>query len=1288
MLSALTQRQLESVFVNLPRIIEDAFKSYELKEGAFEVRAEKELYNELYLDLINTVFERIEGEQPIRILPFYNKLLFITIKLNFNTERFLSLLKLIEVGVIAYLDREGIKNTNIEQSFLRYIESISNAIKTRDIFLKGTNVDELIQIIDEYAPSTAIVDRTIAASRLDGRRVYSLFSKDFYWEYQKKQNQKSEVFSGIRKTVYNNKLYLLNQGIAIPSYDSFDDEEWGEYTSKYLIKSKTFNEKLNSNLKTYISNALKTSKDINSSISDSKVEQLESNITYDQKDLKSSFGGAGENVVENVILLKTILKYFGNSQASPVGSVDYISLLCEYLYAFCFGRKINGGFSDVGGTSLLGDFNTLFSYGSNVNKIAGLKFLEGFKSLKSFSQNLDLPLDIEIKEEKEKLIYSAIYNPIYAKYISGIKDRYIAEDRNPYIKEVGVDLILFGLETILQTANRLGDTIEAIKISLDQSGILPGYEGLGPISIQIEEFSKVFITTSELDTKYANSKILPGFNGLLKYLVSSYQKLSDTVIYPSFTSESLENFNEWGREVENALGRLISNIKNLGYSPGNFVPNISFKYSAKDREIVIDQLRSLNFQENEINKFLSVESFEELLSIFSPITDSLDQVSFFKGYELTQLIYEFGGESAVDNYLSYLYSQDENGLLRVLNNTLKNKNKVSIYNENRFGKLVGLLINLTFAIDPDQLALFKDYLSGSNLDLFKSIEFLLQNRNANILLDKDNIEILAPLVESLIYGRSIFGYNSYSIGYGVADREAPLALQQLEDLIDKDLGRASIPLLRNLFDKFNGLSVKELIKIIGPGSFNTEYGQLVNGYEGGKLTKLINYAYFSGLLHRISYYTNSYQVPNFYISPNVSIRLDQFLVILESIKDLLNIVLTNLSGSIEFPFEDTNSNLYSFENIFNTQNKKIEEISKIVRNLVPINRDISNIASPSINGEAIIVGAPGTGNSPIPESIPIENSITPEQASQLSTVISRDYSFISDKKFNSTSESDIINKFVKFIEKSRKISKLNSGQSLISENIITEENSNLLKNPTTTQEDKPLVSLGDDKNVEGMLPAFYASTPFSEGVEKDQEDLLVSKKLISKFDPLESCKKFGGENCEDRVQTNINTCGAITNSAIYPEKDTAPVSTVLNGSVPIDRPLGSSDPQTRLSNVFIPNGKNNKPGYFDLLGDGVKITTNSEPVRLNIDAEPYVFKKESSLDKEGLLSQYYSSEFGLIEAIKAGWEKDDPFNCSLLEDPYAYQACMNLLKCKKFKREKGMSVLKFCPKTLAGGLLK
>ena len=93
-------------------------------------------------------------------------------------------------------------------------------------------------------------------------------------------------------------------------------------------------------------------------------------------------------------------------------------------------------------------------------------------------------------------------------------------------------------------------------------------------------------------------------------------------------------------------------------------------------------------------------------------------------------------------------------------------------------------------------------------------------------------------------------------------------------------------------------------------------------------------------------------------------------------------------------------------------------------------------------------------------------------------------------------------------------------------------------------------------------------------------------------------------------------------------------------------------------------------------------------MRLNIDAEPYVFKKESSLDKEGLLSQYYSSEFGLIEAIKAGWEKDDPFNCSLLEDPYAYQACMNLLKCKKFKREKGMSVLKFCPKTLAGGLLK
>lgn len=1280
MLSGLTLRQLESLIANLPRLVEASFSAYEERVGKFEIQADKKMYQEAYYDLFREIFFRIQELKPLTILPLYEKLSYILVKLNFNIELFSGLLLTTQGGFVDFILKVGGRNNQLEQYIDKYISDILEALIERKLFFKGLSADQLVQLVEEYAPSAVVIKDSFTSKTLSGRTIYPLFSKDHYWETQKESYLNDDKGYSTRTiTIYNNKVYSLNQNIAVPSIDTFSVDEWGEFKSKFLSRNNTFNNRLRTNLKTYTTSALENAQDINGVISDSKIKQIESDIVYDEKDLTLTFGGIGNKIIKNVLSLKTIINYFGAAENSPVGNVDYIASFCEYLYASSYGRRINNGFSDLRGISLLGNFDALFAYESKTNRIAGLKFLENFKSLRSFKQRITLPNDILFEQSEEGIISSVRYNPIYAKYVSGLQDRYILEIRNPYVEQTNVDLILFGIEKISEIANRLGDTLEAVKQTLDSSGILPGYEGLGPISIQINELSKVFIPNYIFESNYANSKVLPGLNGFTRYLLDSYNRLSNVTISPPLTGQALDFINRWGRLIQSSLESIITDINAIGYSPGQFIPNISFKFSTLEKERLVGQLRSLNFQESEISQFLSVESFEDLLIKFAPISDSADQISFLRAYELSQLVYEFGGESAIDSYINYLYSKDENNLTNLLTTTIKDKTDAAVYNEYRYGKLVGSLINLTFAVDPSQLSLFKTYLSGNNLTLFESISYLLQNKEANLVLDSEKINLLKPLVESLIYGKSPFGFNGPNVDYSVANKESPLALKQLTEILDKNLGNTSTTLIQGLYDKSNGLTPKELITILNTGSFHTDYGQLISGYSGGRLTKVINYAYLSGLLHKLSYYSNSYQVPNFYVSGETTVRLDALVEIIRSLSSIIDLTLTNFSNSLEYNLSQDSVNLYPFENILQTQNKRIEEASKIIKGLVPINGDVSNFGSPVINGEAEIIGAPGIGNSPVPESISKEDSITPEQAIALAPQISSAFSFLSPKNTSGISEKDIINKFVSFIEENKLIVGINS------QKVVAEANSNYLdkKEETSKATSGPVAS----RSIELEPPFSYVAGKSLQDVliEGEKENLLTEGLLVP-FDAIESCKRFGGQNCEERFPTSINTCGDILNKAIYSERDNTTFTPVQNGSILIDRPYGKTE-GIKQAEFFIPNGPTNKPRHFDLLGENIKITNNSSPIRPGIFSDPIVFTKDSNED-ESLFALYYSSEFGLIEAIKKGWERDDPFKCALLDDPYAYNACMNLLKCKRFKREGGISSLRFCPKTLSGGLLK
>ena len=1293
MLSGQTASQLNIILGSLSQVVSLSIDAYEREVIKIQSEVEREISEEALRLILSNMLQRIVEEKPTSVYPLYATISKSLIDVNFNVAVFIvSLTAAKQIANEIIFTATGRTDTEAGRFISNYIDVIIKSIANLDLYTRGLTSDQLIQLIAPYAPSEALREVRIPFDKtkaFDGKN-YVLFDKDIYWEEQVKQMKETKQTIVFPFTIYENKFYTLNSGVSVID-TNFSELQWSEYSSKFLNKSKTFNKKLADNVNRYITKTLESSEDINQSISDSFVEKIDSNLMYTEKDLDNSFAGKGSDILSNLLTLKTVCYYFGNNEASPIGNVDYIASFCEYLYSFCYGRVLEAGYSNIDGVNLFGKFNEIFFYGTRENKMAGLSYLDSFSSLKSFNQGLtiyDINKNILDDNTVEKTqitdnnyLVNIKYNPIYSKYKYGLEDRFKFNVKNPYVDnyEFNIDVILFGIESIYNISNGLGGLISAVNSTLDDSGRLPGYEGLGPISVQIEELSKIFVDPRTLEYLAQSGKVLPGLNGLSRYLLDSYKKLISVVPDVPFTGDALRRISTWGRKIQYALENMYSEINAIGYAAGTFIPNISFKSHPIDQSQVVDQLRSLNFQESEINLFLSCETFEDLVLKFAPITDSKDQISFFKGYELAQLIYEFGGESAIDSYISYLYSNNENDLTSLLEISLKNQSKASVYNSQRFGKLVGLMINLTHAIDPDQLKIFKRYLEGNRLTFFESISFLLNNDEVNILLGEEEINLLKPVADSLIYGKSPFGLDSYSLDYQTAYKEAPVSLQQWTDIFDKNIGEASTNLIRNLYDKSNGLTSKEILMLLNPQSFNSELGQILNGYEGGKLTRFINYAYLSGILFKVGYYNNSYQIPNFFVSGAGPVKLEMLVGTIQSLITSLEITLTNFVNNIEDDLSQEDEELYSFDNIKNSYNKEIFEISSLIKNLVPINGDITNVRSPEVNANADLLGPPGIGNSPVPQNITRVGSISPEQAGQLSSEITTNFSFTAPYNTSDTRGGELLDKFIKYIDKNKEILGSPQNKSYVA------KASDALNEDT---EPKKVNNSSFNRNLETIDLSSFGINPF---INKAQDtaikDLIISD-LLQPFSAVEYCKRFGGQNCEEAYKDMKNPCGEINNRAIYPEVDNSNIATIGNGSIPIDRASGKSSENNFLG-AFVPNeGNSNRPIWFDLLPeqDTLKIGIGGEPILNKIYDNPIIFKEGDPKDEYNSL--YYNSSTGLIEAIKAMYEKDEPFKCSLLEDTYAYLACMNLLKCKKFKVSNNVPYLKFCPKTLAGGLNK
>ena len=110
MLTDKSKRQLPIVLYNMPALVEEAFKKYEANFGAYEVDIVRKSQVDAFLDLFQILTIRIQDEKPAEILPLYQKILFIFVKVDLNYSLFADIIGLIEEQIIGFIFSIGNKD--------------------------------------------------------------------------------------------------------------------------------------------------------------------------------------------------------------------------------------------------------------------------------------------------------------------------------------------------------------------------------------------------------------------------------------------------------------------------------------------------------------------------------------------------------------------------------------------------------------------------------------------------------------------------------------------------------------------------------------------------------------------------------------------------------------------------------------------------------------------------------------------------------------------------------------------------------------------------------------------------------------------------------------------------------------------------------------------------------------------------------------------------------------------------------------------------------------------------
>jgi hypothetical protein len=638
--------------------------------------------------------------------------------------------------------------------------------------------------------------------------------------------------------------------------------------------------------------------DINAVTSDSELNAELPAV--DESLLTATFAGEGNKIYGDVKRLYAFVMELGGFQGSLVGAVDYQARYYEYVMAMSYGKRLPGGV--VGGD--FGRFEEIYEQRATETAVPGLRFLEPIYTTRSGNQSVERG------------------NPVAARYGNGLTDRYVS----PALDPDRPDFVSLTLESVYVLCLRVGDAVRSL---LNRPPV-----GIGDTALHLSALSRVFPQSADVRERST------GFTGAVGSLLSAHRSLYALLGY----EPNLHDFDEKFKTVSGLIASLTDTLRVVGFRPGGYVPSLELTVHEPDRSRIASRLAAIGFNPVEVQEIMSVGSMSELVDRFAPLTDSQDVVSFFRAYDLTKLLYEFGGQAAIDQYTDFLYGVNpDTALLRLLELLDRGRSLASKVRGSEFSRLIGYVVTLTYAVDPAQLGVLNDVLRRNNLDLFQSITQLVKRGLPTVIKDRDSVSLLSGMVAQMVTVDNS-GYES----------QKPL----WNELIEASAGNIG-PGVAGLYDRADGITPTELYAYLGGPSATSPMGKLLDGVRGGRMTSLLRYCNLFGLLYSLSGYRNSGQLIN-QSADNYTLILE-LLDNLETLSDRLrtaNIILE------EFAAGSGTESVYT-DPVVQVQNKEFGAMISLV------------------GGGAVtrpIAESPGIGNSRVPNGLRISNSLTPEEA--------------------------------------------------------------------------------------------------------------------------------------------------------------------------------------------------------------------------------------------------------------------------------------------------------------------
>ena len=815
------------------------------------------------------------------------------------------------------------------------------------------------------------------------------------------------------------------------------------------------------------------SRDINSITSDSQTPDPLDPVDRDL--LVATFAGEGKKIYEDIERLFEYSVEMAGYQGSLVGAVEYQATYYEYLMAMSYGkvlpqRVLTGDF---------GNFEEIYDARATETSIPGLKFLEELYTTRSANQTVGLSVPVAVK-------YSG----------NGVSDRYVPPD----LSTNSPDHVSLALESVYTLCLKVGDTVRSLLNDSPAS--------IGDTATQLSVLARVFPQSTDLELRST------GVTGAIGSLLSAHRTLYSLLGY----EPDLHDFNERFEELANLLSGLIRTLRTVGFRPGGYVPSLALTYYEPDREKVRNRLIALGFNRVEADGIVGVSSFTELLNRFAPIADSQDVISFLRAYDLTKLIYEFGGQEAIDTFTDFLYGREpEKSVLRLLEFLDRNRSLASKVKGSEYSKLIGYLVTVTYAVDPEQLAVLDSVLKRNNLDLFESITYLVEQGVPTAIRDRADVSLLSGMVAQMV----VLDNDGY-------ESQKPL----WNELIAQSAGNIGTG-VSGLYTRTSGITPTELYAALNGPSATSPLGQVLDGVRGGRLTSLLRYCNIFGLLYTLSPYRNSGQLVN---QP-----ADNYVVILELLDtmemlterlELARLILDDYATG-----DGTEETTYT-DPVIQVQNKELAAVTDLVTSI-----GTENIPDPD---QYMLMESPGIGNSRIPNGIRITNSLTPEEAAIISVRGNRVGAFTQ------------------------------SAGTVETGSYIRIAVSNLLANGVLVNGDEASNVASDTVSL-----ASDANSPVSDYTVTYEPDTGNGTSQPSSFDPISSCLRFGNTNCVDQgyVETG-DLCSKGYNKSLYPETGYGELPGFVGG-VQIDRALGSgmtgnvayqTVPATHPQHTFAVNG--------------------------------------------------------------------------------------------------------------------